>query len=118
MPSTTPAIPESAPVIDLDAAGGVPLEALQEQIERPTEPEPAPFIEPPKSFSADEREYFAKLSPELQAAVVERERGREAHFRRRQNDAAELQKKLTAEHAAALQTRMAAERQAQEELNQ
>jgi hypothetical protein len=64
----------------------------------PTEPPP---IEPPRSWSKEDKELFAGLPRETQMRVAERERARESDFLRRQNEAVEQLKGLAAREQAA-----------------
>lgn len=72
--------------------------------EADAEPE-APPIEPPRSWTKEDKELFRSLPPETQQRVADRERSREADFLRRQNEAAEKSKGLTAKEQAAEQVR-------------
>src|SRR5262249_34368511 len=99
LPSSGPASEPAAPVIDLDAPGGHSIEALTEVADanEPAAPEPVPSIQPPQHFNKEEREYFASLTPEMQAAVARQEAGRLAYFRRAQNEQSELLKRTQLE---------------------
>ena len=66
---------------------------------------PQPSIEPPRSWTKEDKELFNGLPRATQERLAERERSREADFLRRQNDAAEKSKGLTAKEAAAEQMR-------------
>src|SRR5215472_13490318 len=57
--------------------------------------EPAP-IEPPRSWTKEDKELFTSLPRATQERIAERERSRESDFLRRQNEAAEKLKGLTA----------------------
>ena len=60
-----------------------------------------PSIEPPRSWTKEDKELFTSLPRETQERIAERERSRESDFLRRQNEAAEKLKGLIAkEHAA------------------
>jgi hypothetical protein len=65
----------------------------------------APSIEPPRSWTKEDKELFRSLPRETQEHLAERERSREADFLRRQNEAAEKSKGLTAKEQAAEQLR-------------
>ena len=66
------------------------------------EPEPeTPPIEPPRSWDADQRDQFAKLTPEAQRVVLAHESRRDAELRRVQNETAEKAKAYEAELSAA-----------------
>jgi hypothetical protein len=58
--------------------------------------EDAPPIAPPRSWTKEDKELFKGLPRETQERLVERERSREGDFLRRQNEAAEKLKGLTA----------------------
>jgi hypothetical protein len=68
-----------------------PQEAPAEQIEA-TEPEAAPPIEPPRSWTKEEKEEFATYPREAQEKIARREQDRETALRRSQNEAAEQRK--------------------------
>jgi len=70
------------------------------------DPEPeAPPIEPPRSWTKEDKELFKGLPRGTQERLVERERSRESDFLRRQNEAAEKLKGLTAKEQQAEQLR-------------
>ena len=71
------------------------------------EPEPAaePAIAAPHSWDAKAKEAFAKLPPELQRVVADRESDRERQIGKRLSEIAEAQKAATAERDAASQQR-------------
>lgn len=71
------------------------------------QPEPAelPPIEPPRSWTSEERERFKSYPRELQAYLSEREQQRDRDLRTRQNEAAEKLKGLTAKEQAVEQAR-------------
>jgi hypothetical protein len=62
--------------------------------------EDAPPIAPPRSWTKEDKELFKGLPRETQERLVERERSREGDFLRRQNEAAEKLKGLTAREQA------------------
>jgi hypothetical protein len=66
--------------------------------------EPAP-IEPPRSWTKEDKQLFASLPRATQERLVERERSRENDFLRRQNEAAEKLKGLSAKEQAVEQAR-------------
>jgi hypothetical protein len=71
-------------------------------------PEPAeqvPPIEPPRSWTKDEKERFLSLPRETQAYLAEREQERDREIRRSQNEAAEKLKGLNAKEQAVEQAR-------------
>lgn len=65
-----------------------------------TSPEDAPPIAPPRSWTKEDKELFKGLPRETQERLVERERSREGDFLRRQNEAAEKLKGLSAREQA------------------
>jgi hypothetical protein len=66
--------------------------------------EPAP-IEPPRSWTKEDKELFTGLPRATQERLAERERSREGDFLRRQNEAAEKLKGLAAKEQAVEQAR-------------
>lgn len=64
-----------------------------------------PPIEPPRSWTKEEKEAFAKWPREAQESISRVASTREAEFRRSQNEAAESRKALEAELAQAAQAR-------------
>lgn len=80
------------------------------------DPADAPSIEPPRSWSKEDKELFNSLPPETQQRVAERERSRESDFLRRQTEATDKTKALEAKEAAADQARQQYESAAQNAL--
>jgi len=71
-----------------------------------TEPEAnLPPIEPPRSWTTEEKERFRSLPRELQAYLSEREQERDRDVRRRQNEAADERKAAQAEREAVARAR-------------
>lgn len=70
------------------------------------EADPLPPIEPPRSWTKEDKELFKGLPRETQERLAIRERSREADFLRRQNDAAEHTKALSAKEQAAERMRV------------
>jgi hypothetical protein len=64
-----------------------------------------PPIEPPRSWTKQDKELFTSLPRETQERIAERERSRESDFLRRQNEAADKLKGLTAKEQAVDQAR-------------
>jgi hypothetical protein len=62
-------------------------------------------IEPPRSWTKEDKELFTSLPRATQERLAERERSREGDFLRRQNEAAEKLKGLTAKEQAVEQAR-------------
>jgi hypothetical protein len=70
------------------------------------ETDPAlPPIEPPRSWTKEDKELFTSLPRDTQERIAERERSRESDFLRRQNEAADKLKGLTAKEQAVDQAR-------------
>jgi hypothetical protein len=69
-----------------------------------------PPIEPPRSWTKEDKELFKDLPRETQARLVDRERSREGDFLRRQQEAAEKLKGLGAQQQAVEQARAHYER--------
>jgi hypothetical protein len=61
----------------------------------------APPIDPPRSWTKEDKELFKHLPRETQERLAERERSREADFLRRQNEASERLKGLSAQQQEA-----------------
>ena len=64
-----------------------------------------PPIEPPRSWTKEDKALFTGLPRETQERIAERERSRESDFLRRQNEAADKLKGLTAKEQAVDQAR-------------
>jgi hypothetical protein len=64
-----------------------------------------PPIEPPRSWTKEDKELFTSLPRETQERIAERERSRESDFLRRQNEAADKLKGLTVKEQAVDQVR-------------
>ena len=60
----------------------------------------ASTIEPPRSWDKDAKHRFAELPVELQRVVAAREKDRETHLRRSQNELADMKKLLRLQAAA------------------
>jgi hypothetical protein len=91
-----------------DAADDAALAERQDPGERTEgadrQQEPAP-IEPPRSWTKEDKELFTGLPRATQERLAERERSREGDFLRRQNEAAEKLKGLAAKEQAVEQAR-------------
>ena len=79
--------------------------------------EELPPIDPPRSWSKEDKELFNSLPRETQERVVDRERSRENDFLQRQNAAAEKTKALEAKEKAADEARTQYEQAAQNALH-
>lgn len=94
---------------ELDAAPDDDQVRSEDEGTDPADEEPS--IEPPRSWTKEDKEAFKALPPETQARIAERERAREADFLRRQNEAAEQRKAAEAQLSAAEQARQHYEQQ-------
>jgi hypothetical protein len=97
---------ESAPVQGQDAAPG---ETPPSGEDAGADPAEVPPIEPPRSWTAEQREKFASLPREAQEIIADRENARDAELRRTQNVTAEERKAAEAQRKAADQERAKAE---------
>jgi hypothetical protein len=94
-----------------DAAPGPRVKSgdAQDPGERTESADPAadepPSIEPPRSWTKEDKELFASLPRATQERLAERERSRESDFLRRQNEAAEKLKGLSAKEQTVEQAR-------------
>ncbi len=81
--------------------------ATEQPSDEAKEPDPAevPPIEAPRSWTKEDKEWFAGLPRETAERIAERERLREQDFSRRQNEAVEKTKELTSKEQAAEQAR-------------
>lgn len=98
-----PAAPDPSAQAEENAAP--PDEAPGET--EPTQDDPAekPSIEPPRSWTKEDKELFASLPPETQARIAERERAREVEFRKGQDAFATQRKAAEAAVQQATQLR-------------
>lgn len=89
-----------------DHAEEAPVEA-EESAEEEVEEDPVEIqpIDPPASWSADEKDAFRSLPHDKQIVIAHRERERTAEIRRNQNELAEQKKALDTERAALEQER-------------
>jgi hypothetical protein len=79
-------------------------------------PADEPSIDPPRSWSKEDKELFASLPRETQERLSDRERSRESDFLKRQNETADKSKAAEAERTAAEQARQHYEQAAQSAL--
>lgn len=70
-----------------------------------------PSIDPPRSWSDEDKEAFKALPHDVQQRIAERERAREREIRQRQDEAAEQRKAAEAQLSAAEQARQHYEQQ-------
>jgi hypothetical protein len=92
----------STPLAEADAA--LPETGVRGETNESADPA-LPPIAPPRSWTKEDKELFASLPRATQERLAERERSREGDFLRRQNEAAEKLKGLTAKEQAAEQAR-------------
>jgi hypothetical protein len=97
--------PESAAAPDGAVADADPRNPEAPGETQEAEPAEMPPIEPPRSWTKDEKERFKTLPRELQAYLSEREQERDRELRRSQNEAAEKRKELDAERGMVVQAR-------------
>src|SRR6478672_274929 len=76
-----------------------------------------PPIDPPRSWTKEDKEAFKLLPPDRQQSIVERERTRDAEIRRGQDEVASERKAIEAERQATLQARQQYESAAQNALS-
>lgn len=103
------AAPESTPQGE-DAAAAPQPPGEEGQGTDPADEQPS--IDPPRSWSAEDKEAFKLLPPERQRSIVDTERKRDADIRRTQDEVANRTKELTAKEQAAEQARQDYERKA------
>lgn len=98
-----PAAPDPSASAEEDAAPQDEAPGADE----PTQDDPAskPSVEPPRSWTKEDKELFASLPPETQARIAERERAREVEFRKGQDAFAQQRKAAEAEAQQAAQLR-------------
>jgi hypothetical protein len=92
-----------SPAVEADDPGPAEepvTEADEADDAAPADPE-TPVIEPPASWSAEHKERFRQLPPDLQAVIAEREAEQKSAFNRQINEAAEKRKAAEAEFKAA-----------------
>jgi hypothetical protein len=107
------ASPAAADVPQESASGLDPEAGAAPRVEEPgvrgetegADPAQTPSIEPPRSWTKEDKELWKGLPRETQARLAERERSRESDFLRRQNEAADKLKGMTAREQAAEQAR-------------
>jgi hypothetical protein len=98
--SDAPAEPQSAPARE-PGAGATRETGPGETRGDDQAADEAPSIEPPRSWTKEDKELFRSLPRETQERLAERERSREADFLRRQNEASERLKGLSAQQQEA-----------------
>ncbi len=100
-PAETPEPPQELAVTP---TSDPPQEAPAETTDAP-EPAEVPPIEPPRSWTKEEKEEFATYPREAQEKIARREQDRETSLRRSQNEAADAKKAIEAERAKVEQAR-------------
>ena len=97
------ATPEESPEPEDSGEGDGPDEdqVTGEEEEDGGEGDPEAVIAPPKSWPSEMRVHFAKLPPDLQRVIADRENERDATFNRQVNEAAEKRRAAEAELQAA-----------------
>jgi hypothetical protein len=106
--ASAPQEPQQAEQADEPVQVDLAPEANTEPAEAPpigetegeSEPQEAALIEPPLSWSAEEKDRFAQLPPEIQQTISNREKERDSEVRRRQNEVAERLRALEPEQQA------------------
>ena len=96
---------EATPDESAQADAAPPEEAPGETESQPESEAELPPIEPPRSWTKDEKDRFQSLPRETQEYIASREQEREREVRRSQNEAAEKLKGLTAKEQAVDQAR-------------
>jgi hypothetical protein len=104
--------PNSAP----EGADAGP-EAVPSETEQDDPVEELPPIDPPRSWSKEDKELFNSLPRETQERVAERERSRESDFLKRQHESTERTRALEAKEKAADEARTQYEQAAQNALH-
>ena len=103
------AVPGAATESTVDATDAATPANAQDPGEKTEGTDPAadepPPIEPPRSWTKEDKELFASLPRATQERLAERERSRESDFLRRQNEAAEKLKGLSAKEQTVEQAR-------------
>ena len=103
---TEPPAVDAAPEQESEAEAPATPEGEQAEVEVEAEPiEPVVAIDPPVSWSKEDREVFAKLDPDAQRVIAQRERARDAEVNRRLQESAANEKRLTDAQAAFEQER-------------
>jgi hypothetical protein len=92
----------TAPATETGESAAETPPAQTEGVDRQVEPAP---IEPPRSWTKEDKELFDALPRETQERIAERERARDSDFSRRQQTATEQAKALEAERLRVEQVR-------------
>jgi hypothetical protein len=115
-PAAEPPARERAPApraSDEEDDDSAPAKAPAESEDTEAQPDPeidTPSVEPPRSWTKEDKEAFKALPPDIQQRIAERERAREVEVRRGQNETAEARKAAQAEHQRLEQARTQYER--------
>jgi len=97
------------PSVDSRSQSGADAEGKTERADPDADPSSdaeLPPIEPPRSWTKDEKERFKSLPRETQEYLAAREQERDRDFRRSQNEAAEARKAIQADRAQLEQARL------------
>src|SRR5260221_3305985 len=92
---------ESPEPEDVGEGDGPDEDQVTEEEEDGGEGDPEAVIAPPKSWPSEMHAHFAKLPPDLQKVIADRENERDATFNRQVNEAAEKRRAAEAELQAA-----------------
>ena len=90
--------PDAVEAVDAEAPGDEVTEADDQASQEPT-------IDPPKSWSKEDKEAFRLLPPETQHRLVEQDQKRETDFLKARDEAAEIRRQAEARVTAAEQAR-------------
>jgi hypothetical protein len=93
--NTAEAVEQSAPAEEQTSA----------ETEEQVEPAEQPSIDPPRSWSKEDKDAFKLLPPETQQRIVEQDRKRESEVRKGQNEAAQIRQAAEAARTQAEQAR-------------
>lgn len=88
-----------------EAEAAPPAEESSGETDQADEPADVPPLDPPRSWTKEDKELFTALPRESQQRLIDLDRARELEVRRGQNEAAEQRKALEAERKAAEQER-------------
>lgn len=105
-PDEPAAIENSSDDEDNTAPDDNPTSGDDDQSPADPDADEGPSVEPPRSWTKEEKEAFKLLPPEHQQRIADRERNREVEIRRGQNEVAEKNKALEAKLSEADKTRL------------
>lgn len=101
----------SAPADDDAAAAVQPPGETTPDVTDAAPPE-APPVDPPRSWTNEDKEAFKALPPDIQQRIADRERARDVEIRKGQDEAAKARKAVDAERQQAEQAKLQAEQAA------